>query len=230
METMKKINIALDGVVSSWKGTTAMWVAKRLWYVYLDTWASYRAIAWYCIKNNIDVKNSEKVIAILSDIDIQMKTAWDGTVIIVNWEDVTSQLRSMIVSNSVPYTSAIPQVRAKLREIQKEVAAQGWVVIDGRDIWTDVLPNAELKVFMIWDMVVRAKRRQEEYRKKHNDDISLDEIIANIKLRDDTDYFWVNPTCKRAQDAIDLDTTHLTIDEQIDRVVEKANNIINPQQ
>ena len=140
----------------------------------------------------------------------------DDTHVYVNEKDVTSQLRSMEVNAAVAIIAKIPEVRVKLRKIQRKIASEGGYVLDGRDIGTHIIPDAALKVFMIGDVEVRAKRRQRQLLEKHGDQVDLQEIIANVKQRDDSDYFGENATSQRADDSRELDTTQLTLQDQID--------------
>lgn len=221
----KNITIAIDWVVASGKWATAQWVAKALDYIYLDTGASYRAIAWYVLNRSILPTDIEAIVACLPDIHIEMKAQLDDTHIYVNGEDVTTYLRSMEINECVALIAKIPEVREKLRKIQKEIAKNGWVVMDGRDMGTHVVPNAELKVFMLCDTLVRAKRRQLQLLEKQGEQVSIENIVANITQRDNEDYFGKNATSHRAPDARELDTTNLTLQNQIDIILQRVNEI-----
>lgn len=221
----KNITIAIDWVVASGKWATAQWVAKALDYIYLDTGASYRAIAWYLLDRSIAPTDTNVIIACLPKINIEMKTQSDDTHIYVNGQDVTAFLRSMKINESVALIAKIPQVREKLRKIQKEIAKNGWVVMDGRDMGTHVVPDAELKVFMVCDTLVRAKRRQLQLLEKQWETATIESIVDNITQRDNEDYFGPNATSHRSKDARELDTTNLTLQNQIDTILQRVKEI-----
>ncbi len=223
----RPLSIAIDGLVASWKGATARWVAKTMWYVYLDTGAMYRWIAWYCLKHKIDPQDTQAIIDALDDIAMQVTTQEGDTQITINGTDVTSELRTMEVNRVVGVTSKIPEVRSRMRAIQSAIGKKGGVVIDGRDAATHIIPDALLKVFLTCDITVRAKRRQLQLKEKHNDEVPLDEIIDSIQKRDEHDYLWANPTSKKADDARDLDTTHHTLESQIQKIVDRAKQILS---
>lgn len=220
---MKKLVVAIDGYSSCGKSTTAKLVAKELHYAYIDTGAMYRAVALYCLENNIDWNDAEAVRRALPDIHISFKRnpKTRRNELCLNGEIREDEIRSMLVSNAVSEVSVIPVVRHAMVAQQQRMAKKRGVVMDGRDIGTTVFPDAEVKVFMTADVFTRAKRRQIELRDK-GQDVPLDDIIANLTKRDHLDTTRAESPLRQADDAIVLDTTHLTIDEQVDFVLDQA--------
>lgn len=222
-----KINIAIDGYSSCGKSTLAKSVAKELNYIYVDTGAMYRAMTLYAITHNFiqeDGKvDSNGLINALDKIVIHFKYNTDSLKheTFLNGVNVERDIRSPHVSSFVSPVSAIKEVRAKLVALQQRMAEGRGVVMDGRDIGTVVLPDAELKIFMTAESVVRAKRRFEELRIM-GVQTSVDEVLKNLNTRDQYDTTRVNDPLQQAADAIVLDNSYLTIDEQFDFVMNQA--------
>lgn len=215
---MAKINIAIDGPSGVGKSTIADIVADKLNYVHLDTGAMYRCVAYYVLKNEIDYSNEEVLEKALSDL----KISFQNDHVYLNGEDVTKEIRTNDISMMASKTSAVPMVRQKLVDLQKEIAKSKGYILDGRDICTVVLPDAEVKIFMNADAKARAQRRYDEYINK-GIDADYETIYQDIIARDYQDSHRKNSPLKKADDAIEIDTSHLTIDEVVDAVL----NIIN---
>ena len=225
---MKKIIIAIDGNSGCGKSTTAKALAKKLHYIYIDTGAMYRAVTLFFIQHGIDLKNEEDVKNALDQIDISFKyneeTGHNDTYL--NGKNVEKEIRKMEVSNLVSPVSEIPAVRRKLQEQQRRLGEAKGVIMDGRDIGTVVFPDADLKIFMTADLAVRAERRKKELLEKGSD-VNLDEVNENLKNRDRIDSSRADSPLKKADDAIVVDTSHLTFDEQVNKILELAQQKIN---
>jgi len=218
----KKIVIAIDGPAASGKSTTAKLLAKKLGYVYIDTGAMYRAFTLKALTENIleQLLVDESLLRqFVETTDVRLTDAqvWlDGC-------DVTAQIRSNEVSKMVSKISALKAVREKLSAIQKKLGEAKGVVMDGRDIGTAIFPNAELKIYMMASARERAKRRYAELKSKNSAlDVSLDALEAEIKQRDEEDMNRSVSPLRKADDAIVLDTSSLTIEEQVERIYELA--------
>lgn len=220
----QKINIAIDGYSSCGKSTIAKAVAKELNYVYIDTGAMYRAMALYAlqhgfIRNNgeVDTSGLEKALElVLINFKYNFETGTNET--FLNGQNVEREIRTLQVSNHVSKISDIKPVRTKLVKLQKRMAETGGVVMDGRDIGTVVLPDAELKFFMTADTKVRAQRRFDEL-KSMGVDTTFEEVFANVSGRDEYDSNRTNDPLRRAEDAVVIDNTNLTIEEQFQFVM-----------
>lgn len=215
---MSKINIAIDGYSACGKSSTAKIVAKNLNYTYIDTGAMYRAVTLFCINNNIDISNLEKLSIALNDVSLIFN---DKNEILLNQENVSSTIRSVEVNQLVSEVSTISLIRKKMVEQQQKMAEQKGVVMDGRDIGSVVLPNAELKFFMTADIDIRTKRRMKELNLEFNDS-SFQEIKDNLLKRDKIDSTRADSPLTKVDDAIVIDTTNITLEEQIDIITQKA--------
>lgn len=212
-------SVALDGPGGAGKSTIAKQVAKQRSIVYVDTGAMYRSIALYMLKHNIDIHNEEAVKAQLPNIDIQL-TYKDGTqCIILCGEDVSKEIRTPEVSMSASVTSAYKSVRAFLLDTQRNVAKTQSVIMDGRDIGTVVLPDAQVKIFLSADSKVRAERRYKELMEK-GETITFEEVLEDIEKRDYRDIHRRESPLKQAEDAVLLDTSYLTFDESVKAVLD----------
>lgn len=226
----KKIIIAIDGFSSGGKSTFARQIAARLGYIFIDTGAMYRAVTLYAIRNGAirdGILDRDRLIGMLDDIEIAFRFNPErgASDIYVNGEMVEGQIRTIEVSNFVSAVSSIPQVRQKLVAIQKECGRQRGIVMDGRDIGTVVFPDAELKIFLTADPSVRAKRRYDELKAK-GEDVSLEEIERNIRERDRADQAREISPLRKAGDAIELDNSNMTLDQQMEWVMDKLQTII----
>lgn len=222
---MKKIIIAIDGPSGSGKSTTAREVAKLLGYIYIDTGAMYRAVTLAAMRNNIDFTD-EALLPLLEKINIEIKQGDNGQRTFLDGEDVSSDIRTPEVTKAVSPVSALITVREKLVDMQRKMGENGGVVMDGRDIGTVVFPNAELKIFMIASLEARGIRRSEELK---NSGITIDAVTVSKQLedRDKYDSSRENSPLTKADDAIIVDTSGLSIEEQTNIVVNLAKQIIN---
>ena len=211
--------IAIDGPSASGKSTTAKGVSKRLGFTHLDTGAMYRAVTLGINKSNIRLSDYNKVNDYLNCLKINFDK---NNHIWLNGEDVSNLIRTVDISSKVSMVSAIPEVRNKMVEIQRSIAGDNDCVLEGRDIGTVVFPEAEYKFFLIADIIVRAKRRLSEL-KNSDQTITLDQIIANIRNRDELDSSRQHSPLQRAKDAILIDTSHITIEQQVEKIVEIVN-------
>ncbi len=222
---MKDIIIAIDGYSSCGKSTLAKGLAKTLGYTYIDSGAMYRAATLFCMNNNIIDNNEnvdmEKLMSEIDNIDIRQvynkKTNKNET--FLNNENVEDEIRKIAVSNFVSTISKIKAVRSKLVNIQRNMAKDKRIVMDGRDIGTVVFPDAELKIFMTADTKTRAKRRYDEYM-KNNTKIDFETVEQNIKKRDNIDENRKESPLRRPKDAIILDNTNMNIDQQLNFVID----------
>ncbi|MFZ6051162.1 (d)CMP kinase [Halocola ammonii] len=226
----KKINIAIDGYSSCGKSTLAKALAKALNYIYIDSGAMYRAMTLYALQNNL-IKNNEVdtegLIRALDNVYITFKYNTDTmqSETYLNAKNVEKAIRSMQVSRSVSLVSNIREVRSKLVRLQKRMAESKGVVMDGRDIGTVVLPHAEVKFFMNAAPEVRAQRRFEELKQK-GVDVTFDEVMENITTRDHTDSNRSADPLRQADDAIVLDNTDLTIEEQFNFMMKQIVELV----
>lgn len=207
---MKLYSIAIDGPAASGKSTAAKGVSKALGFLYIDTGARYRAFTLYRLREKKDTKSREDAISLLPSCNIEEDK--EGNTYL-NGENVSEQIRTPEVSNQVSYACAHLEVREKMVALQREMAKSQSVVRDGRDIGTVVLPNADLKVYQIASAQARAKRRYEEFVKK-GIPCSRDEILKDIERRDYIDSHRENSPLTKAEDAIVLDTSDRTIEEE----------------
>jgi len=223
---MKKISIALDGPAASGKSTTARLLAKKLSYIYIDTGAMYRAATLAVIKENIDPSDEEKTAACIrnSRISIALQNGEQHT--FLNDEDVSSQIRTPEINNIISVISSYAGVRNVITAQQRKLAGQGGVVMDGRDIGTVVLPDAELKVFMSASLQERAKRRLKELQEQ-GVNISLSEVEEEIAKRDQIDSSRSQAPLKKASDARELDNSAMTIEEQVEVIYGWVQKILN---
>ena len=215
----KHFNIALDGPSGAGKSTVAKALAKRLDIIYLDTGAMYRSLAYVAVKQGIDVNDEVAVKPMLDNLNMKIITG-DSQQIIVNGENVTPFIREHYVSKAASDISALPSVWIKLVELQREIAKNDCVVLDGRDIGTYVLPDAKYKFFITATPEVRAKRRFEELKAK-GDAPSYEKVLEDIKVRDYNDSHRAFAPLKQADDAVLVDTTNMSIDEVINFVLNK---------
>lgn len=223
---MSKIIIALDGFSSCGKSTTAKKVAAALSYVFVDSGAMYRAVALYFFRHQIDSKNLNQVQEALKQIHItfQFNPQRQASDTILNGENVEAEIRKMFISDMVSQISAIPMVRHAMVAQQQKMGESKGVVMDGRDIGTVVFPKAELKIFMTAQPEIRAQRRKLELMQK-GEDLPLEQIVENLKIRDEIDSNRSEGPLKRAADAIDLDTSYRSLDEQVDFVLEQVRRV-----
>jgi CMP/dCMP kinase len=220
---MKKIVIAIDGYSACGKSTTAKAVASKLGYLYLDSGAMYRAVTLYFDQHYININNSKEVDKALEEIHITFilnpKLMYNETYL--NGLNVEEEIRKMYVSERVSEVSALPQVRKALVAQQRKLGRKKGVVMDGRDIGTVVFPDAELKIFMLADFQIRAERRQKELLEK-DQLLNLEEVKENLRKRDFLDTTRQESPLKKAEDAYIIDTTFITIEEQVEEIIKLA--------
>lgn len=212
------MQIAIDGPASSGKSTVAKIVATKLGFVYVDTGAMYRASTVLAQKLGLDFGDEAGILAALKEADIQFKPDQAGQKVFLNGEDITLAIRTPEITNNVSQVSALAGVRTEMVARQRQIADQGQVVMDGRDIGTTVLPAAKVKIFMVASAQKRAKRRYAENTAK-GIMTPLATLQAEIELRDQKDSTRAISPLKKADDAIEIDTTQLTIDEVVDTIL-----------
>ncbi|OZV66628.1 (d)CMP kinase [Winogradskyella aurantia] len=227
---MKKIIIAIDGFSSTGKSTIARKVAKKLNYIYVDTGAMYRAVTYYAIKQGF-IKNgelnSEGLISALDNITISFKMNEVSGIaeVYLNGKNIESNIRTMEVSNYVSPVATLSEVRKKLVEQQQQMGKDKGIVMDGRDIGTVVFPQAELKIFMTASVKTRAQRRYKELTARgHN--LDFDAVLGNVTTRDHIDSTREDSPLIKAKDAIEIDNSDLTIEEQVQTIITLANKKI----
>lgn len=213
--------IAVDGPAGSGKGTVTKRIEKELGFLNLDTGATYRCVALQVLRENVSLKDEEQIIKIANDIDIQINNTGDKDIILLNGEDVSKEIRTKEVTSIVSQVSSIIPVREKMVEVQRKLANGKNVIVEGRDIGTVVFPNADIKIYLDASEEIRAQRRYEE-NKQNGIDTTYEEVLENVKMRDYNDMHKKVGALKKAEDAIVVDSTNLTIDE----VVEKVKKII----
>ena len=211
----KGLIIAIDGPAASGKSTTAQLLAKKLGYLYIDTGAMYRACALKAKKMGIDINDEESIRNLLDFIDIQIENDNSKNRILLDGEDVSEDIRADDISSLASAISAIPAVRYKMVELQRKMGEKGSVILDGRDIGTFVFPDAEVKFFLTASPEIRAKRRWLELQQKGIDK-NFSEVLADLVKRDNNDSQRALAPLKKAEDAIEIDTSNMTIEEQTD--------------
>ena len=212
-------NIAIDGPAGAGKSTIAKKLAKELGYVYVDTGAMYRAIAYYFLQNQVDVNDEEAIASACPNANVTIAYQNGEQQVLLNGENVNGVIRKEEVGKTASTTSVYPVVRAKLMDLQRELAMKENVIMDGRDIGTVVLPNADVKIFLTASSKVRAKRRYDELTEK-GVECDFDEIEKDIIDRDYRDMHRETAPLKQAEDAILLDSSELDIDGVVNRMKE----------
>ena len=219
---MRKIIIAIDGYSACGKSTTAKEAAKILGFRYIDSGAMYRAVTLYFLDHHIALTNPKEVLRALGEIKITFNVNGKGkTETFLNGQIVEKEIRDMRVSEYVSQVSTLAVVRHAMVEQQRKMGKERAIVMDGRDIGTVVFPDAELKLFLTADILVRAFRRQKELLDR-DAMIDIDTIIENLLKRDEIDSTRHESPLRKANEAIEIDTTHITIDEEVDEVIRLA--------
>ena len=213
--------IAIDGPAASGKSTTARLVAERLSFTYLDTGAMYRAVTLAAIEQNIDPSDQKSLKGLLDSIDLDLSTRNQETQISLNDRDVSELIRSIEVTANVSAVSAEPLVREAMVVMQRMIGNQQDCVIEGRDIGTVVFPTAEFKFFIVADYAARAHRRQLDL-ERLGEQRSLNELINDLKIRDQKDSSRAHSPLRKAADAIEIDTSNLTIEQQVTLIVDQV--------
>lgn len=220
------INVAIDGPAGAGKSTLARAAAKELGFIYVDTGALYRSVAYYAIKNNTDPHDSENVVPFLKNIRPELKYIGGEQHVFLNGEDVSGFIRTPEVSMGASAVSAIPAVRAFLFDLQKNIAAENNIIMDGRDIGTVVLPNADVKIYLTASAEVRADRRYKELAEKGMSPV-YDEVLEDIKQRDYNDMHRDIAPLKQADDAVLLDTSSDSPERALERLIGIIKNKAN---
>ena len=214
---MKRV-IAIDGPAGAGKSTVAKIVAEKLGYTYIDTGAMYRAVAWKTLQQSSEATD-EAILRAVEGIDVRLACTDSGTRVTVDGTDVTGEIRTPEVTHIVSRVAALGPVREKMVELQRAMAADGAVVMDGRDIGTNVLPNADVKIFLMASVEERARRRYDEMKEKGYA-VDFDDLKKEIASRDKQDSEREISPLRQAEDAILLDSTALSIDAVVARVME----------
>lgn len=217
------MNIAIDGPAGAGKSTIARLAAKELGFIYVDTGAMYRAIALYLLDNKTDIYDEVALKNALDNIHINIVYEAGVQHVFLDLQDVSTEIRSEKVGNMASTSSALPPVREKLLDLQRDIAAKNDVIMDGRDIGTNILPNAELKIYLTASVDVRAKRRYDELKLK-GENPDLEEIKKGIETRDYQDMNRDIAPLKQAEDAVYIDSSELTIAEVVDKIIDLAKN------
>lgn len=225
---MKKIIIAIDGWSSCGKSTMARQMAKELNYVYVDTGAMYRAITLYLIRQNTDINNPDEIAKALNEIELDFRYNENSgqADMHLNDENVEYMIRDMVVAEKVSEVATIKAVREFAVAAQQKMGAKKGIVMDGRDIGTVVFPNAELKIFMTADNAVRVERRFKELLEK-NPNVTIEEVAENIQMRDYIDSNREHSPLRQAEDAIVLNNTNLTREQQLKQALDLAKEAMN---
>lgn len=210
-------NIAIDGPAGAGKSTIAKRVSSELSFIYVDTGAMYRSIALYLLRNGISAEDSEAVKKALEKIEIAIQYVDGEQHVLLNREDVSGQIRTEAVGNMASKAAVLPCVREKLLELQRKLAREQDVVMDGRDIGTNILPDAQLKVYLTASVDTRAQRRYKELLEK-NEDCDLEKIRKDIEKRDYQDMHRETAPLMQAADAVYLDSSDMTIDQVVDKI------------
>ena len=214
--------VAIDGPAGSGKGTVTKMVGKKLNLINIDTGAMYRCVSLYFLKNNIDLNNEEKIELALKKIKIEFKKIEDKENVFLNDEDVTNSIRSKEVNDIVSQVSHIKIVRENMVKLQREMAINKEVIMEGRDIGTNVFPNANVKIYLDASAEERANRRLKQ-NKENGIFIPYEEILENIKFRDNNDKTSNIAPLKQAEDAFYIDSTNLSINQVVDKIIKIIN-------
>ncbi len=220
----KQLVIAIDGPAASGKSTTARRVAERMGYLHVDTGAMYRAVTLKVLRSGVAVDQENAVERLMGATRVELRETGDGLKVYLDGEDVTDAIRTVEVTEAVSAVSKLPAVRRAMVREQRRLGEHRGVVLEGRDIGTVVFPDADLKIYMLADLEARSRRRQSDLA-----DAGvlkpLDEVRDELQDRDTTDSTREHSPLLKADDAIVIDTSHLTIDQQVDLVVQKAKEI-----
>ena len=217
--------IAIDGPAATGKSTSAKLVSQKLGFTYLDTGAMYRCVTLLVLRNNIEINNQDHLASLLKNFQLDIKKNGKDHLFLLDGENVSKDIRSSDVTDNVSAVSALPVVRKKLVSIQRKIADNQDSVVEGRDIGTVVFPNADVKFFIVADTLVRAKRRQLDL-KRLGEKKTIDSLIKEIRDRDNYDSQRKISPLTKAIDAIEVNTTNTTIDEQVNFMVNKVKLLI----
>ena len=223
---MKKINIAIDGPAGAGKSTIAKEISKKLGIIYMDTGAMYRAVALKSIKEGLDSFEKNEISLMVQNIDLKIEYENGQQKVILDGENINGLIRTPEVTKASSNVAVIPEVRIKLVELQREIAKEKSIVMDGRDIGTYVLPNADIKIFLNASPEERAKRRFIEQKEKGMDTVTIEDVKKDISYRDKNDSEREFAPLKKAEDAIEIDTTNMNIGEVINKIMSYVNELL----
>ena len=217
--------VAIDGPAASGKSTTAKMVAKKLEMTYLDTGAMYRAVTLALLRSNTDLDDYDSVCQVVDELELDIYDKGSKTIVKLDGEDVSEAIRSMPVTESVSAVSAMKYVRQTMVEIQRNIGKKTNCVVEGRDIGTVVFPDAEFKIFMVADVNMRAERRFKDLHEM-GESRSFQDVLADLKRRDEKDSTRAYSPLQKADEAIEIDTSMLSIDQQVEKIINllKKNN------
>jgi len=217
--------VAIDGPAASGKSTTAKMVAKKLEMTYLDTGAMYRAVTLALLRSNIDLDDYDSVCQVVDELELDIYDKGSKTIVKLDGEDVSQEIRSMPVTENVSAVSAMKYVRQTMVEIQRNIGKKTNCVVEGRDIGTVVFPDAEFKIFMVADVNMRAERRFKDLHEM-GESRSFQDVLADLKRRDEKDSTRAYSPLQKADEAIEIDTSMLSIDQQVEKIINilKKNN------
>lgn len=218
--------VGIDGPAGSGKGTVTKQIANKLGLVNIDTGSTYRCVALEVLNRNISLEDKEKIIEVAKDVKIDIKSTPSGDIVYLNGKNVTKEIRSKEVTKIVSPVSSIKEVRYVMVDLQRKLAEGKNIIMEGRDICTYVFPNADVKIYLDASIEERAKRRYKENQEK-NIDMTYEEVYENIRKRDENDKAKEIGALKLAEDSIIVDTTNLTIDEAVEKIIDIIEKKIN---
>ncbi len=224
--TRTKIKVAIDGPAGAGKSSVAKMTAEKLGYVYVDTGAMYRAITWYILDLNLTFNDHQGIQSLLDHIDLTLKPTEAGQEVWINGQNVTSLIRSPLINQYVSHVAQMSNVRQFLTDIQKKMASNGGIIMDGRDIGTVVMPDAQLKIYLTASVQERARRRYVEMKAAGNEQ-ELGQLMEDISERDRMDEQREVSPLRQAEDAIYLDCSKLSMHQVVDAIVELSISKIN---
>jgi len=210
--------VAIDGPAASGKSTTAKMVAKKLEMTYLDTGAMYRAATLALLRSNTDLDDYDSVCQVVDELELEIYDKGSKTIVKLDGEDISQAIRSLPVTENVSAVSAMKYVRQTMVEIQRNIGKKTNCVVEGRDIGTVVFPDAEFKIFMVADVNMRAKRRFKDLYEM-GENRSFQEVLADLKSRDEKDSTRAYSPLQKADEAIEIDTSMLSIDQQVEKII-----------
>lgn len=210
--------VAVDGPAGSGKGTITKKIEEKLGFLNLDTGATYRCVALQALREGLTLNDEKEIIKIANNIDIRIDNTGEKDIILLNGEDVSEEIRTKEVTSIVSQISSIIPVREKMVEVQRNLAKGKNVIVEGRDIGTVVFPNADIKIYLDASEEIRAKRRYEE-NVQNGIDMTYEEVLENVKMRDYNDMHKPYGALKKADDAIVVDSTNLNIEEVVEKII-----------